>query len=46
MTNTQSQALLAQHAEQLDYLRRILLAPVYDIAIETELTHLTKLSTV
>jgi len=45
MTNTQSQALLAQHAEQLDYLRRILLAPVYDIAIETELTHLTKLST-
>jgi threonine dehydratase len=44
MTNTQSQALLAQHAEQLDYLRRILLAPIYDVAIETELTPLTKLS--
>lgn len=28
----------------LDYLRRILLAPVYDVAIETELTPLTKLS--
>lgn len=40
----QSQALLAQKAEQLDYLRRILLAPVYDIAVETELTPLTKLS--
>jgi threonine dehydratase len=44
MTNTQSQALLEQQAEQLDYLRRILLAPVYDVAVETELTHLTKLS--
>lgn len=44
MTNAQSQALLAQHAEQLEYLRRILLAPVYDVAIETELTPLTKLS--
>ena len=44
MTNAQSEALLAQHAEQLDYLRRILLAPVYDVAIETELTPLTKLS--
>ncbi|KGJ90871.1 threonine ammonia-lyase, biosynthetic [Colwellia psychrerythraea] len=41
---TQSQALLAQQAEQLDYLRRILLAPVYDVAVETELTLLTKLS--
>ncbi|WDD98979.1 threonine ammonia-lyase, biosynthetic [Thalassomonas actiniarum] len=28
----------------MDYLRRILLAPVYDIAVETELTPLTKLS--
>ena len=41
---TQSQTLLTQQAEQLDYLRRILLAPVYDVAVETELTHLTKLS--
>jgi threonine dehydratase len=30
--------------EPLDYLRRILLAPIYDVAIETELTHFTKLS--
>jgi len=48
MTKAQSQASLnkelAQQAEQLSYLRRILLAPVYDIAVETELTHLTKLS--
>ncbi|GHE88804.1 threonine ammonia-lyase, biosynthetic [Thalassotalea profundi] len=29
----------------LEYLRRILLAPVYDVALETELTPLTKLST-
>jgi threonine dehydratase len=29
----------------LDYLRRILLAPVYDVAIETDLTPLSKLST-
>lgn len=28
----------------LDYLRKILLAPVYDVAVETELTSLTKLS--
>ena len=41
---TQSQVLLAQQTEQLDYLRRILLAPVYDVAVETELTHLSKLS--
>jgi threonine dehydratase len=34
----------AQQAEQLDYLRRILLAPIYNVAVETELTHLTKLS--
>ena len=45
MTNAQSQELLVQHTEQLDYLRRILLAPIYDTAVETELTHLTKLST-
>ena len=44
MTEKQSQALLAQHTEQLEYLRRILLAPVYDVAVETELTHLSKLS--
>jgi threonine dehydratase len=48
MTEIQQQAslnkALEQQSEQLDYLRRILLAPVYDIAIETELTHLTKLS--
>lgn len=41
---TQSQVILAQQTEQLDYLRRILLAPVYDVAVETELTHLSKLS--
>jgi len=29
----------------LDYLRKILLAPVYDVAVETELTPCTKLST-
>ncbi len=40
---TESQ-LLAQQTEQLDYLRRILLAPIYDVVVETELTHLTKLS--
>ena len=45
MTEKQSQQLLSKQAEQLDYLRRILLAPVYDIAVETELTHLNKLST-
>jgi len=45
MTEQQSQALLTEHAEQLDYLRRILLAPIYDVAVETELTPLTKLST-
>lgn len=28
----------------LDYLRRILMAPVYDVAVETDLTPLTKLS--
>jgi len=43
--DTKSQTLLTQQAIQLDYLRRILLAPIYDLAIETELTHFTKLST-
>lgn len=45
MTEAQSQALLSEQAEQLDYLRRILLAPIYDVVVETELTPLTKLST-
>ena len=45
MNEAQSQALLDEQAEQLDYLRRILLAPIYDTVVETELTHLTKLST-
>jgi len=44
MTNLQSQELLAQQSEQLNYLRRILLAPIYDVAVETDLTLLTKLS--
>lgn len=46
---TETQKLLAEkeakHQTQLDYLRRILLAPIYDVVVETELTHLTKLST-
>ena len=44
---TDTQALLSQqalHQTQLDYLRRILLAPIYDVVVETELTPLTKLS--
>ncbi len=45
---TETQTLLAEkdakHQTQLDYLRRILLAPIYDVVVETELTHLTKLS--
>lgn len=48
MSETQSQASLnnelTQQAEELDYLRRILLAPIYDVVVETELTPLTKLS--
>lgn len=48
MTKAQNQASLSneltQQAEQLDYLRRILLAPIYDVVVETELTPLTKLS--
>lgn len=47
MTDAEHQDLLLTQASQgegLDYLRRILLAPVYDVAVETELTPLTKLS--
>ena len=47
MTEAEHQALLLSQASQgeaLDYLRRILLAPVYDVAVESELTPLTKLS--
>jgi threonine dehydratase len=33
-----------KQARQLDYLRRILLASIYDLAIETDLTHCSKLS--
>ena len=44
MTETESKTLIANQALALDYLRRILLAPVYDVAIETDLTPLTKLS--
>ena len=47
MTDVEHQELLltqASQGEALDYLRRILLAPVYDVAVETELTPLTKLS--
>jgi len=35
---------LSKKNEDLDYLRRILLARVYDVCKETELTHMTKLS--
>jgi len=48
MTDAEQQALVLAQATQgqaLDYLRRILLAPVYDVAVETDLTPLTKLST-
>ena len=47
MTETEQQTLVKDKALQgqaLDYLRRILLAPVYDVAIESDLTPLTKLS--
>jgi len=47
MTEAEQQALVlakATQEEALDYLRRILLAPVYDVAVETELTPMTKLS--
>ncbi len=45
MSEKKRHTLLTEQAEQLDYLRRILLAPIYDTVVETELTHLTKLST-
>ncbi|WP_286270623.1 threonine ammonia-lyase, biosynthetic [Thalassotalea hakodatensis] len=48
MTGEEQQALAQVNADQeqaLDYLRRILLAPIYDVAVETELTPLSKLST-
>ena len=47
MTEAEQQALVLAKATQeqaLDYLRRILLAPVYDVAVESDLTPLTKLS--
>ncbi len=47
MTEAEQQALVKAKAIQgqgLDYLRKILLAPVYDVAVETALTPLTKLS--
>lgn len=51
MTETESlefsenRILIENQELALDYLRRILIAPVYDVAVETELTPLTKLST-
>jgi threonine dehydratase len=47
MTDAEQVALVKAQAIQgqgLDYLRKILLAPVYDVAIESPLTPLTKLS--
>jgi threonine dehydratase len=44
MTEAESRDVIEGNALALDYLRKILLAPVYDVAIETELTPLTKLS--
>ena len=41
---TEIEALKAKQATQLDFLRRILLAPIYDVAVETELTLCNKLS--
>lgn len=45
MTEKESLELIENQEFALDFLRRILLAPVYDVAVETELTPLTKLST-
>jgi len=42
---TEAETQLLNQGEALDYLRRILLAPVYDVAVESELTACTKLST-
>ncbi|PCI59028.1 MAG: threonine ammonia-lyase, biosynthetic [Gammaproteobacteria bacterium] len=39
-----SEEMKQYHDVGLDYLRKILLAPVYDVAVETDLTPLTKLS--
>ncbi len=44
MTEAERLELLTDQGIGLDYLRRILLAPVYDVAVETDLTPLTKLS--
>ncbi|WP_241242394.1 threonine ammonia-lyase, biosynthetic [Thalassotalea sp. G2M2-11] len=47
MTEAEQQALQLAQASQkqaLDYLRRILLAPVYDVAVESDVTLLGKLS--
>ncbi|MFT6133281.1 MAG: threonine dehydratase, partial [Shewanella sp.] len=47
MNDAEQAALVQAQAMQgqgLDYLRRILLAPVYDVAVESALTPLTKLS--
>jgi threonine dehydratase len=41
---TEAETQLLNQGEALDYLRRILLAPVYDVAVESDLTPLTKLS--
>ena len=41
---TEAENQLLNQGEALDYLRRILLAPVYDVAVESELTPCTKLS--
>jgi threonine dehydratase len=41
---TDNKRELTQDAQALDYLRRILLAPVYDVAVESELTPCIKLS--
>jgi len=44
MTDVKSLEPLTTDVQALEYLRKILLAPVYDVAVETELTHLSKLS--
>jgi len=44
VTKNESIQQLAKTELGLKYLRKILLAPVYDVAVETELTPLTKLS--
>jgi threonine dehydratase len=41
---TEAETQLLNQNEALDYLRRILLAPVYDVAVKSDLTPLTKLS--